>query len=97
MPNRRSATAFIKSKLKAYKKLDVNFALGFFDIDDFKVINDTYGHDTGDMIIKLISKTLTSSTRHSDMISRWGGEEFIAVFVGVDQEQIGYLSEKLGF
>ncbi len=50
------------------------------DIDDFKRINDTYGHDVGDEVLRKVAETLRSSTRKIDVIGRYGGEEFLAIF-----------------
>lgn len=58
------------------------------DIDDFKVINDTYGHDAGDQVLKSIAKTLVSVIRHDDVFCRWGGEEFNAFICSDDDPEI---------
>ena len=47
------------------------------DIDDFKTVNDTYGHDTGDIVLKVIADILRRYARQSDLVCRWGGEEFL--------------------
>ena len=49
------------------------------DIDHFKKINDTYGHDSGDRVLKQLSKLLEEKARSYDMVSRWGGEEFLII------------------
>ncbi|MEA2099132.1 MAG: diguanylate cyclase [Campylobacterota bacterium] len=56
-----------------------NFAVAMIDIDHFKKVNDTYGHDTGDKVIVHLSEILSSSTKHNDMVARFGGEEFCIV------------------
>lgn len=65
------------------KKLDeiTNYgAVVMCDIDNFKGINDTFGHDFGDKVLKLVAKKLKSNTRHDDIICRYGGDEFLVVF-----------------
>jgi len=58
---------------------DSNYALVFYDIDHFKKINDTYGHDCGDKVLKTFAKILKKLTRSEDVICRFGGEEFICI------------------
>ena len=55
------------------------FGVIMMDIDRFKVVNDRYGHDIGDDALKMVARTLLNSTRSSDFVGRWGGEEFIAI------------------
>lgn len=50
------------------------------DVDNFKYINDTYGHDIGDDVIKIVSKKIKSNTRHEDIVCRYGGDEFLIIF-----------------
>jgi diguanylate cyclase (GGDEF)-like protein len=67
-------------------KSQENFQLVMFDIDDLKKINDSNGHLVGDEIIKKIAHTIESSTRKSDILARIGGDEFIAILFGPNQE-----------
>lgn len=97
VPNRRYLEAIIESKLREYHTLGFPFGLAFLDIDNFKKVNDNYGHDIGDEVLILISKTVQSNLRINDYIGRWGGEEFIVVFSNVDQEGILVVTEKLRF
>jgi len=62
-----------------------SFSLVIFDIDNFKKINDTYGHQAGDAILKLVSKIIKERVREIDMVARWGGEEIIAGLVGSEE------------
>jgi diguanylate cyclase (GGDEF)-like protein len=56
------------------------------DIDFFKNVNDTYGHDASDEVLKMTSKVLASIGRKNDLVGRWGGEEFTSAFPGVSKE-----------
>jgi len=67
------------------------------DIDYFKNINDTYGHECGDEILKQIAKTLTSSLRTEDIVARYGGEEFIVLLPNADASGAAITAEKLRF
>ncbi len=95
LANRRYLQSYLESKLIEFKNLNVNFGIAFIDIDDFKKVNDVYGHDIGDEVLKVISKTLQSSVRKNDLVGRWGGEEFIAIFSGISQENLKIITEKL--
>ena len=72
-----------------------NGTILFFDIDHFKKINDTYGHDFGDYVLKEIGKILKSTFRKSDIVGRWGGEEFVVILPCTDYEVALKLAEKL--
>ncbi len=71
------------------------FGLLMIDIDHFKHVNDIHGHQIGDEILKIVAKTLTSNLGETDVISRWGGEEFIGVFKVENQEELIEIAEKL--
>lgn len=60
------------------------FALAIIDVDHFKQINDTHGHDTGDRVLKVLATTLQGSVRRDDLVCRFGGEEFVLVLPGTD-------------
>lgn len=71
--NRRSMDKFLKNAAAS----KVTYSLIMCDIDDFKKINDTYGHKCGDMVLKEISKIIVSGLRDNDFVCRWGGEEIL--------------------
>ena len=86
--------------LKLYQKLaerDKDFKISFIliDIDFFKIINDTYGHDAGDFVLKQLGILLRANTRKSDIIARWGGEEFLIILPKTNLEQAKIVAEKL--
>lgn len=95
LANRRYIDAFLESKMNEFLSLDIPFGVGFMDIDKFKNFNDTYGHDIGDEVLKMVSKVFTEITRSSDLIGRWGGEEFIGIFVGINEEKLNSILEKI--
>lgn len=67
----------------------------FFDIDYFKKINDTYGHDVGDMVLKKVAETIKKSLRAGDIVARWGGEEFIAILLGSHEKESKVKAEEI--
>jgi len=83
MTNLYNRRFFLKSLQDIYnivKRKKTNLSIAMIDIDKFKNINDSYGHDIGDEVIIKLSKKLQELTRDSDIICRWGGEEFIIAF-----------------
>lgn len=95
LPNRRYTDSFITSKVNEFFSLGIPFGICFIDIDKFKNFNDAYGHDVGDEVLKMVAKTYGHVVRSNDLIGRWGGEEFIGVFSGVDAESLSSVCEKL--
>jgi diguanylate cyclase (GGDEF)-like protein/PAS domain S-box-containing protein len=93
--NRRFGDMSLKSRLAQQERYDWLFGLVFIDIDDFKSINDSFGHKVGDDVLLMITRTITNSLRSFDVVYRWGGEEFIAIVVNVDEERLGRVAEKL--
>lgn len=72
-----------------------HFGILLIDIDFFKQVNDTYGHDAGDKVLVTFSKILTETCRESDWIVRWGGEEFVVIARGLGLEGIENLAERI--
>ena len=70
-----------------YQKNGLDYCVCFFDIDHFKKINDAYGHDAGDTVIASVAKTLLKASRKEDIVSRYGGEEFVVLLPGLRLEQ----------
>lgn len=71
------------------------FALAMVDIDYFKKINDTYGHDTGDKVINAVADVLRANTSQNDMVARFGGEEFCVVLKNINPSKALEVFEKL--
>ncbi len=71
------------------------FCIIFLDIDHFKVVNDTYGHNVGDYILIEIANILTSSVRQGDFVARWGGEEFVITLQSTTADKATILAEKI--
>ncbi len=81
--NRRA----IENRLARLTSNKVPFALAMADLDHFKMLNDSYGHDSGDQALKQFANVLRNACRADDAVGRWGGEEFVAVFVGATPEE----------
>lgn len=78
--NRRLANKKLAKMVKDEKELGVEYCVAICDIDFFKKVNDTYGHDMGDVVLKEVSKVLKTSMVGKGFAARWGGEEFLLVF-----------------
>ena len=82
-------------RIEEFKRYKTEFSILLLDIDDFKKINDTYGHDVGDYVLKTVAKTLKENTRTTDVVGRWGGEEFIIVCENTNLDGSKILAEHL--
>ncbi|PPK61039.1 diguanylate cyclase (GGDEF)-like protein [Malaciobacter marinus] len=76
-------------------RADIKFGVLMVDIDHFKLVNDTYGHDIGDNAIKIVAETLEENTRESDIVIRFGGEEFIVLLYNCDEKSVESLALKI--
>jgi diguanylate cyclase (GGDEF)-like protein len=74
---------------------DITGALFLLDVDHFKSINDTYGHAAGDAVLKMIAANLRAALRETDMIVRWGGEEFLAFLPAVQRSRIDEVAQRI--
>jgi len=93
--NRRYFFSVIESYFSAAISSGENFVIAMIDIDHFKKINDTYGHDIGDKVIVHFSEILRSNVQAQDMVARFGGEEFCVVLKNIDQHQAINVLERI--
>lgn len=93
--NRLKLDEDIAYAIKRTKRLKSVFSIILLDIDNFKQVNDTFGHLVGDGVLKAVSSLLKEAVRDSDMIGRWGGEEFLIICFDTDLEGCKNLAEKL--
>ncbi len=87
LPNRALFNDRLEHGLAQAKRHDRPLAVMFLDLDGFKKINDTHGHDAGDAVLKTIAMRLSASTRDDDTVSRHGGDEFLYLLTEVESEQ----------
>ncbi len=92
--NRSRFEFFLNKEIEKATRYGGNFSLIMFDIDHFKVINDTQGHDIGDVVLKELTALVSSHTRDVDIFARWGGEEFM-IISQTDIYQSEMFAEKL--
>jgi diguanylate cyclase (GGDEF)-like protein len=85
----------MKTELSRAQRYDLNFALIIIDIDNFKDINDTFGHPAGDEILKKVSLHIKNALRESDIVSRYGGDEFVALLPETTKEDTKIVGERI--
>jgi diguanylate cyclase (GGDEF)-like protein len=94
LPNRRYAQMRLEAMLSEFERYSISFGVLMLDIDHFKVLNDTHGHKAGDRVLAMVSATLARSVRPSDVISRWGGEEFLVLAPHADARGLTGCAER---
>lgn len=85
--NRKFIEEYIKRLVLQAKREEFNIGVLLLDMDHFKAVNDEYGHDIGDKVLKELSRILTETVRETDFVIRYGGEEFVILLINVDSEE----------
>lgn len=93
--NRNQLNIVLTQEIERSVRYNQTFGFLLIDIDHFKDINDTYGHDIGDKVLNKTASILSKSLRENDTLVRWGGEEFVIIALEVDQHSLINLSDKL--
>jgi len=93
--NRRKFIESFEIEISRLKRYNHPFALIMFDIDHFKNVNDNYGHDVGDFVLKELATVVSERLRKSDTFSRWGGEEFMILASEMDIDRAKVLAESI--
>ncbi len=93
--NRRKIDNILTSEVDQARRYNHSFSLIIIDVDYFKKVNDTYGHQVGDYILQTISELFSSNVRKSDLVGRWGGEEFLIISQEKDLQKVLVFAEKL--
>ncbi|WP_083007598.1 diguanylate cyclase [Halomonas sp. GT] len=93
--NRKFLSVVLSREIEIARHSEKRFALLMVDIDHFKTINDTHGHDAGDHVLQQVASILDRSTRGGDYVFRMGGEEFLIVLVDTDQDGSRLFAERL--
>ncbi len=93
--NRKCVECILEFEIEKFEKYGVPLSLAIADIDYFKKINDTYGHNTGDEVLKCIAQIFKQNLRRSDVLCRWGGEEFLILLKGTFLKDAYKIAERL--
>ena len=86
--------ALKKRGLEEHRRFSRLYGLLMFDVDHFKKVNDSHGHDIGDALLKAVAKTWVQGLRPVDIVGRWGGEEFLVLMPDLDAVALGDLAER---
>lgn len=96
LPNRNRMQAFLEGKLKARPTADKPLVMLSLDLDRFKPVNDSFGHEIGDQVLNEVSRRLRLCLREGDLVARMGGDEFILIVSGIStQDEVAHLCERL--
>jgi diguanylate cyclase (GGDEF)-like protein len=95
--NRRKAMQYLETLVKRAGENNTGFCLCICDIDLFKRVNDTYGHDFGDLVLQSVSSVFLDETKKGIFAARWGGEEFLLVFPSQNGDQAKIILEDIQY
>jgi diguanylate cyclase (GGDEF)-like protein len=95
MQNRRYFDDALREYLVEFRRIERPISLMILDLDHFKQVNDTHGHDIGDEVLKAVANCLKDLTRHHDVVARLGGEEFAIVTPNMDAELLATFAERI--
>jgi diguanylate cyclase len=95
LPNRRAYDQQLAQEHARWKRFGQPLALLVFDVDDFKQVNDTFGHKSGDRALVLIARVLGENRRETDLVARLGGEEFVVLLPGADEADALRIAEQM--
>jgi diguanylate cyclase (GGDEF)-like protein/PAS domain S-box-containing protein len=94
LPNRRYTELKLTQALQEVKQLGRRIGFLFIDLDHFKAVNDNYGHTVGDLVLRAVGATLSSTLRPNDLVGRWGGEEFVALLADISPSECDALAKR---
>lgn len=95
MPNRRHFEQVVEREMKHVHRHHAPLCFALADIDHFKIVNDTYGHDAGDAVLQEVAVCIKENLRDTDFAARWGGEEFAVMLVNSDTDKAASVVDRL--
>lgn len=95
IPNRNLLKSYAPKAIARCKRKGTGLAIMYVDLDKFKIVNDTYGHEIGDILLQQVAGRLTECVRKGDIISRQGGDEFIILLEDTDTDKVQVIAERI--
>lgn len=95
IPNRLAWEERLEQEIARHKRFDTSLVLLIWDIDNFKSINDRFGHRAGDKVLHTLAQTLSGNVRETDFVARYGGEEFVVLMTGSSEDDCMTVADKL--
>ena len=95
LANRRAASDALHAEAARAQRLETPLSVVLADLDEFKDVNDVHGHAVGDEVLRVFAEVLRETLRESDVAGRWGGEEFLLLLPGADEEGAAQLADRL--
>jgi diguanylate cyclase (GGDEF)-like protein len=95
LANRRAAADALRAEAARAERLDTPLSIVLADLDGFKDVNDVHGHAVGDEVLRVFAQVLRETLRESDVAGRWGGEEFLLLLPGADEEGAAQLADRV--
>lgn len=92
--NRRFLDQVLEARLNESGRYGWQLGFILMDVDHFKAVNDTYGHEVGDQVLRMVARTLRGATRSYDLVGRWGGEEFAAILTSTSPDGLWSIAER---
>ncbi len=94
LANRRYTQISLRARLEEVRRYGWPLGVLLTDIDHFKKVNDKYGHDVGDKVLKMVAQTLRKASRTFDLVGRWGGEEFLSLAPNLNGDELSSLADR---
>lgn len=91
MLTRRAGIEMLDLQFRLAAMSDASLSILYFDLDNFKAVNDTYGHEEGDEVLKMAAKRICQAVRKGDSVIRWGGEEFVVILPTADPKEANHV------
>jgi len=92
--NRRHFEEIIGREIQRHRRYEIPLSLVFVDVDHFKAVNDSLGHEAGDRVLRLVARVLVEHVRQADYVFRWGGDEFL-ILMSCGEEEARHQSRRL--